>query len=453
MHNLRRLIIIAALTPSICLATASKPVSEDSVAVYLRPGHDIPTGHYSKEHLQSRVIRASEAVWVQVTAGKYSGWVIKSDLIDALFFSSKAVLSKDSYVYQKAKAKKPLLKSKKNVVVRLLQRLDDWAQIQTKKGIYWVAISRLLPSSKDAGHMMIKSDTPLRLQPKTKSDHLARLSAGTRIKPLRVYKDWVRVSYNDPIINMVKIGFVPRKSVITRIDIAHQVRTENGYEKPHTSLLNKKVYEIFVQPNWFGTGKNKIPLYAQPIPRARKIKTLPAWTSLTGHQTSYQAWNLSRLPDIGDVWWKNEAVPDRTKSLVVRSVQSFKKTVHHPLSQLQIAVGKGLYKSLNGTHWAPIAGIADKNPALTYSQEGVLFVNDQVSYDNGDSFRHYINWESIFASLSEQNLINVSGVKINKIETLNNSSDQLVVELDLGRGKPARLYTGDQGKTWSVLTL
>lgn len=115
------------------------------------------------------------------------------------------------------------------------------------------------------------------------------------------------------------------------------------------------------------------------------------------------------------------------------------------------SLAPGLYRSTDGRTWFPLRGFNQRAPVFTIAQDGILFVEDKVSFDNGEHFTTYVHWGALFEALKREHIHSAQGTKIKKIEPFNNSSKQLILEIDIGLKQALKLYTPDRGESWALL--
>lgn len=423
------------------------------IPVYLKTTSPVPTGHYSIESLNKNKILSRKSVWVNVKTGEgLSGWLPKEVLLTPLHFSSKATLLAHSPLYPKDDIQQNTvpLTSQKEGLVSLLEVVGDRCLVQIGNSIYWTSSEYLLPVAKDPGFFITQRMTILRERPSVKSQWRQKITAGQRLKPIEVRGEWLKVSFNG------QEGFVPRPDIISRIDIAMRVKTNEGFEAPSKILLSKKVFAIYVNPLWLGTTEDEIPLYQEPSTSSTIVTQLPPWSHLLQQNSLEQTWTLSTVKDLGNVWWQTRDIPLNTPTSLEIAHSDIQKLVVNPVfNHIQFAStqgeSEGLYRSQDGKNWFPIRGFTQRSPVFTISKDGVLFVDDKVSFDNGEHFTPYVHWGALFEALKRHRMGTIQNTKIKNIETLNSASQQIIVELDVGLKDSVKVYTADRGETWSVL--
>lgn len=442
-------VALSLLWAQIIFASPHRQLAPESIAVYTKPYAAVPTGHYSIAALSKKQIRRQTLHWVFVKdlgSGKM-GWTPRDELLSPLHFSTKARLLTNSPIFRLQSDRKPekRMSPQKEITVDLVRIENDWAQVQLHDEMAWVHNSYLIPLEKDAGYFFAKYSAPLKTKPKKKAENLHFIKSGDRLTPLRIGKDWVYVAVGQ------KKGYLPLHQIVHRIHIADKVKTVDGTYKAHPQWIHKKILAVYVDPLWLGTGVHSITLFAEPSKNSAEVVSVPPWRSLQQHDSLVQNWALSKLENQDTVWW-----PMHRQSLPVLpwkelAQESFQSIQHNPLfPSLRVGLADALYRSTDGKKWAPLRGVINRDPAFAYSQDGVLFVDDKISTDNGETLTPFIYWEAVLYRLRLENIGVADTIKIVHIQTLQ-SSQQIVYHIDVGGQRPIKMYTNNRGQTWSVI--
>jgi SH3-like domain-containing protein len=432
------------------------PTSEltTSAAVYLKPYAAIPTGHYNINLLKKNQIAQDQVRWVFVKnqLGQ-TGWALKHQLLNPLHFSTRARLLAKSPIFKDRREPRAdtSLTPQAESTVTILDVQNEWVKISYENQNLWTTASHLFPIEKDAGYFFAKQDIILTETPRNKSRLVKKVSAGTRLTPLEVKESWMKVAIEN------KSGYVLSAKIMSRIDIASKVKTDKGYEPASRNLLGRKVFAIYIDPLWLGTGVKKVTLYQQPNTSSTILGQIPPWQNLTQQDTVIQKWAVSSIKELGgNVWWemKSDGHDYELEQLTQLNLKDVRKILPNPAyNNLKIASANGLFRSTDGQYWSPLPQFQGHNPAFTFATDGILFVEDKMSMDNGEHFTPFIMWEKLLKSLRDNRLAVAQNLKILNIETLNSSSQQLILELDIGNRKTVKAYTGDRGQTWSILKI
>lgn len=305
--------------------------------------------------------------------------------------------------------------------------------------------SYLLPIEKDPGYFYSKFLTRLKEKPAHKSRHVHTVKGGVRLTPLSVGKEWVMVSVDN------KQGYLPISQIVHRIHVANKVKTQQGLLPANPNMIHDKIYAVYVDPLWLGTGVNSVVLYSQPNTNGTEVATVSPWMSLQQQESLVQEWALSKVDQVGQVWWQM----DQKRSAVLQwkelAKENFQTVIHNPLfPNLRVGLADSLYRSTDGVHWAPLRGLMNSNPAFAYSREGLLFIDDKISMDNGETLNPFVFWEAVLNRLRQAGIGIDKTIKILNIYAHNQNPKYIVYDIDVGAQRPIRIFTPDRGETWSV---
>jgi hypothetical protein len=438
--------------PSTSLSAPHRSVAPESAPVYTKPYAGIPTGHYSVPLLYKKMIRKENMNWVFVKdlrTGKM-GWTPRDQLLSPLHFSTKARLLAKSPVFGQRTDNKsdPSLIPQSETDVAIDTISGEWANIQIDKKSAWVHTSYLLPLEKDPGFFYTRNSVRLKSDPRNKAENLIKIPAGQKLVPHKVLREWALVTYEN------KKGYIPLSEVVHRIHVANKVRTPKGLIPAKPNMIHDKIFAVYVDPLWLGTGIHVISLYSEPSVAGTATATIPPWTSLQQQESITQEWAISNIDSLGPVWWQT-LVPGKTtmttnwKRLIKGSL---KTVIHNPIfPELRIGLADTLYRSNDGVHWSMLRNLQNPQPAFAYSKDGILFIDDTLSMDNGETLTPFIQWESVLGSLRDENIGVAENLKILNIYSVNGSSRNLIYELDVGGQRPIKLQTLDRGVHWTLL--
>ncbi len=441
--------IVSLLIPLVKAIPHPSVQTPQSVAVYLKPYSAVPTGHFNADALKKNLTRQEKLQWLLVRSSfGISGWTPLQNLLTPLHFSTKAQFLAGSPLFESMDSFRPIpnLKTREEETVSILQIQNTRAQIKIGSRELWTSTEYLYPVEKDPGVFYAKKDLALRTSATIKSQHVARIPMGARLTPLSMDATWVKVQFNQ------SKGYVQLNNVITRIDIASRLKTEKGLEAASRKHLGKKIYSIFINPLWLGSGPNRIPLFESPTASSPLIGTVDPWQNLTKQDSIEQEWAQSEISHLGSVWWQIPQERTIFRKLIRLSLADIREVKENPLFEhVKVASAGGLFRSTDGLLWTPLKGFEKTSPAFAFSADGVLFVEDKISFDNGENFTPFVFWENLFKSLKQNQIATRNQVKIIGIETLNKTSQQIVLRLDIGESRPVAIYTANRGRDWQYL--
>lgn len=445
------LFLIFQILLSFCLQAEDRPV-------YLKPNNPAPTGHFDLKMLERRIIGYDQFEWLWVRDEKgNNGWVLKSLVQLPLDYSRQAVLAKGEALYHEPQDYRvPQSQLPQSQVVSLLERKQDWYKIlykgQQGNRTAWVKERTLSPYTKDGGFFFTTTETQLRDKPQMKAKILERLEPGQVIIPLNTKDSWALVAVGK------RRGYIPMTHLRSRVDIAIKVRTSKGYFKPHPDLYKDRILEVFTNPLWVGVGPYTLELKQHPDMGSPSVTTLTPWSQLVRQGYSIKKWAKSTVPEWGELWWPEstlesnvELLEGQKNNLTRLEKNKIYQIEKSPVVQdLQFAsTPDGIYRSFDGQQWYPLPGFRNGHP-IKVAQNGALFVGDQVSFDHGESFQHFIRWDLILDSLPQKELLGKGPIQILNIEPHHNNPQQVTLSLRLGDNKYLQFYTPDLGQNWRL---
>ena len=448
--------VLTALSLSLLL---SPPLMADSKAVYLKPNGSIPTGHFDTQSLKQQAVKYDQFQWLWVRDSRgQKGWILKSTALLPLDFSRQALLTKGKAIHSKPYHyeinPKKLPRSQ---IVTLVSRYRNWYKIiykeKNKKPYAWVQAQHLRPYSKDGGYFFSKVKTWLRKEPRIKAKVITPIGPGLPIIPLHAKGDWALVSFAG------HRGYIPFRNLRTRLNMALKVKTDKGYFKPHPALYKQKIVEIFENPLWVGTGAYSLELKSRPETGSDTVATLHPWQSMTIKGYSIRRWGQSRIPGWGKLWW-----PESTIDSSVEIIESFgpkltllKKSDIYQIEKSPVIQGlffasttHGIYRSFDRQSWYPLKDFKTGLP-IKMAGNGTLFIGDKVSFDQGESFHHFIRWDRIFDNFPAKARQAKGPIEILNVEPHFNDHRKVTLSLRVGNNRYLQFQTPDLGQNWVSL--
>jgi SH3-like domain-containing protein len=429
-----------------------------STPAYLKPNNPAPTGHFDLKILKSRAIGIDQFEWLWVRDAKgHNGWLLKSSALLPLDFSRQALLMKGQAIHSKPE---DLLVPQKSLnqsqIVTLVDRFRDWYKIiyleNDIKYYGWVRSRFLNPHSKDAGYFFSTVETHLRMEPKMKAQILKNIEPGLPIIPISIKEDWALVEFAGTK------GYIPFKNIKSRMDVSIKVRTDKGYFQPHASLYKNKILEIFSNPVWVGTGAYSIDLKEKPDMGSNTVTVIEPWQSLALQGYSVKKWSKSNIPHWGDLWWPETTIESNVE--IIESVRPqltyLKKSDIYQIEKSPVvpnlvfaSTTHGVYRSFDGKSWYPLNDFKHGFP-IKVANDGTLFVADQVSFDHGESFSHFIRWDKVFDTMPNNSKLSSGPVQIINVEPNPNNHRNITLSLKVGTNKYLQIYTPDMGQSWRL---
>jgi SH3-like domain-containing protein len=446
---------VALFVISVCLSSVTQA---QSTPVFLSPNNPAPTGHFDLKMLKKRAIQSDQFEWLWVRDQQgHDGWILKASALLPLDFSRQAILGKGEPIHPQPRSfKLPQKTLPKAQIVTLVKRHRDWYRIiykdQGQKYYGWVRSRYLSPYSKDAGLFFSTRETHLRAEPKMKSKVLQKIDPGLPIIPLNTKGEWALVQFAG------KKGYIPLRHLKSRLDVAIKVRTEKGYFKPHPNLYKAKVIEIFANPIWVGSGAYTIELKQKPSMTSKTVAQVPPWQDLILQGYSIKKWGKSHVSRWGELWWPDTTIESNVEIIENLTAQSIKLRTSeiYQIEKSPVIRGlrfasatHGVYRSFDGQNWYPLRQFNNGFP-IKIARNGTLFVGDQVSFDHGESFQHFVRWDRVFDSVPKMSNLAKSPVQIINVEPNHNNHQQVTLSLKVGSNRYVQIYTPNLGKDWRL---
>lgn len=427
--------------------------------VYLKPNNPAPTGHFERKELVDNVKEYDQYEWLWVRDNKgHNGWILKASALLPLDFSRRAILAKGLGIHLKPDSNIIASKSlPQSQIVTLVERYRDWYKIiykENDKTFYgWVPARHLSPYSKDAGYFYSTTETYLRAQPKMKAHVLQKIDPGLPIIPLSTRDSWAYVQFGN------RKGYIPFTNIKSRVDVAIKVRTARGYLKPQASLYSEKILEIFANPLWIGTGAYSMELKSKPDMGSETVTTIQPWQSLALQGYSLKKWGKSHIARWGDLWWPETTIESNVE--IIESYQPkmtlLKKSEIYQIEKSPVvpdlhfaSATHGVYRSFDSQSWFPLQPFKNGYP-IKLAKDGTLFVGDQVSFDHGESFHHFIRWDKLFDSLPHKEKLAKGPIQILNVEPNQNNAKRVTLSLKVGANNYIQFYSADLGQNWRLL--
>lgn len=339
-----------------------------------------------------------------------------------------------------------------NTLVVVLKVDSFWAEVvepkQKLKG--WVALHYFHPPAEDKGVFLTVTDSFLLQHPKDSSEIITTIPRGYRLIPQKFEKNYVKVQYQG------RSGYIDLSSVIGRSDFAMWAfHTKKGWlgisHRENEFLLTvdkqKLKLEDFLA---YASYQNRGIVTQKTNDDGPSIRSRVEIISKKAHR-----WTQSLLTEHGKVWWRSDE--DHTQSLdeatEISSEQLMKRRLHGvafapgtPLKGLVSA--DGVFRTEDGKNWQEIPQFSGQNFPVSIHPEGVWYVGNYRSYDEGKTFEPYIMWDKLTQQIQD-NLHKVPRhLRITQIEPMSHS--RIRIFLDTGVQK-IKMQAHILSQEWSLV--
>lgn len=434
-------------------ASAPPPNLDPGIPVYLKPDSRYPSGLHKRDWLESRTKNSGDSQmqrWFRVETGGQYGWVAEDHVLTALKLSSIARTTRDE-PDRSAPQLDALRKRRipKNSQVIILETTGSWSRGRVlgdsdSHQDSWILNEAL---KRDPGNQiergMIFRPTSLRASPQKSARPIAKMEEGEEISV-------IRTQFSDGL---------------TWIEV--QLETTSAWLDRRDVWLSLDLID--------GSARSRVPgleLRSSPYPNSDVVKRLAMSEKLKVLTTKYLRWGHVRIPEHGYLWWPiSDDVVDQpgflppmkisTGDLLTRGL--YDMVAGDRDTGLRYASARGVFRTRDGREWSKIPKFEDKNYPLATTSNGWIFVGPYLSRDQGANFDQWIRWDILVETVKRTTGSSLSRVRISNIiarvrdknsdkTSDTNGSDEIQIELDLGRSQPLQLITEDLGRSWQVLS-
>lgn len=304
---------------------------------------------------------------------------------------------------------------------------------------FWLSTKDVVRDSDLTANQAITiTSTQIRENDSWKSGFKAHIPARSRLQVLRFKDTWAEVNYDG-----VMRGWVDLNNLIIKADFASFIQVGNEWhtvkyrEGPLLVAENSQRYDI----NRVTAMKTKPDLAISVTIQDQNYLLLRQ--NLKILKSDSDAWNVSRIPGHGQIYWKTptttaEEIVEKNRGPQISTDELLKREIvsvsFHPKNpSVGLASAQGIYLTTDGKNWQQLKIFGQKNSPVLISSEGELFVGVEKSVDLGKSFHPFIRWDQL-AQMVEKHQghpnkrLNLKDLANPKLGVL-----QLQLETDLGK--------------------
>jgi hypothetical protein len=221
--------------------------------------------------------------------------------------------------------------------------------------------------------------------------------------------------------------------MITKFDFASFVFANNEWQQ-----VSKREFDTIVTKSKKRIPLNEISGLITP-PQigviASNSQKIPLWSRVEITQTNVASWQLSRLPEHGNVWWKPNKDFDQLyyslDEILAKDVSFVSFNPYNPYKAILSA--DGVYVTYNGTHWKRLPQFETYNGPVLYLNDQLLFVGNFRSTDGGQTFENYIQIDKLASAIEFQYGFSPKKLQVKKIDST--SPMKIKIEIDTGNGR------------------
>lgn len=347
--------------------------------------------------------------------------------------------------------------------LRIIEVLNHWASVYDGKTRGWIPLHHINTAREDFGVFIPVIDTFLRSKPAQGSSTFSKALKGSRWAAVHVLDDWLEVQWKG------------QKAFIDLAHVAH--RADMARWAYHKKLGWIKIKDRISGSIYSDTNK-RFPLreftaFDTDPKRAIMLASLNAGPKVRSRVTlesvSAIRWMMSRLKDHGEVWWKRDVIGAlaRTQNISesIEHSQLMKRSIYslsffHDQKPSPVVArskaptfglvsSRGVYRTINGQTWEKIPDFGDKNLPVCIHPDGIWFVGESRSFDQGQSFEPYLRWDLIAQEIQKELHRPPLYLKLLKISSM--KASQLEISIDTGYGT-LRLQGHTLGQYWRIVS-
>ncbi|MEI7973336.1 MAG: hypothetical protein WCH11_03110 [Bdellovibrio sp.] len=240
----------------------------------------------------------------------------------------------------------------------------------------------------------------LRHAPSEEARVLLNIPPSSDVWILRFGKNFALVRFGEP--SGIE-GWVSLQKLALRSDFAAFAQDPEGVWKP---VQHREFGELVLE------DRSRLPLFLSQnfVPRksfallSRSHTHFAPGSRVEVLQYSEEAWQISRLPGHGEVYWKYPRRKPRlgfsTEQILAREIYSV--SFHPQQAKMGLVAADGIFSTRDGESWHRLDLFQNQNLPVLVNSQGHLFVGHQWSLDGGSSFEPYLKLENLVSLLRPQ---------------------------------------------------
>ncbi len=404
-----------------------------AVSFYRNQQSLFPSGQASRDDLEAKMIRRDFEPWLRVTWNKKS-YEVPGETVIRDVQVTRNLIAKESLTLVKEPqegAKNVGLVNAKTSL-KVLRTNSSWAEVgDSKQKIQgWAPLHLLESPIDDEGVFITLIDSFLKKTPQNSSSIITTVPRLQRLTSLGIEKTFLKVSYQG------HVGYLDLANLVGRADFAMW-----AYNKTKGWLGISHRENGFL----FTVDKQKIPLekfiafnpYVNRGVTCQKLRddapSIRSRVEIGDHKA--HRWALSVLEGHGTVWWRleepeiaavNEATHQiTTEQLMKREVSAFALASK---TSKGLASANGIFRTEDGKTWKEVPLFEGKNYPVAVHPDGIWYVGNYRSFDEGKTFEPYIKWDKLAERIQGGIHKAPRHLRIAQIEPLPNSRIRILVD-------------------------
>lgn len=415
--------------------------AETQVVSFYRNQQSIfPSGQASRDDLEAKILRRDFEPWLRITWNKKSYEVPGETVIRDVQVTQNLIAKETLKLVKEPQdsAKTAGMVSAKTIL-KVLRTNSYWAEVvDSKQKIQgWVPLHLLESPVEDEGVFITLIDSFLKKTPHNSSAIITTVPRMQRLTSLGIEKTFLKVSYQG------HVGYLDLANLVGRADFAMWAYNKNkgwlGISHRENGFLftvdNQKIpLEKFIAFN---------PYVNRGVACQKLMDDAPSIRSRVeiGDNKAHR-WALSALEGHGTVWWRMEEPENSTKNEVVNQItteQLMKREVSAfalaGKTSKGLASADGIFRTEDGKTWKEIPLFEGKNYPVAVHPDGIWYVGNYRSFDEGKTFEPYIKWDKLAERIQVGIHKTPRHLRIAQIEPLPNSRIRILVDTGVQKVK------------------
>jgi len=415
--------------------------AEPSVVSFYRSQQSLfPSGQANRDDLEAKILRRDFEPWLRVTWNKKS-YEIPGETIIRDVQVTQELIAKNALLLMKEPqdGAKRVTNVAAKTSLKVLRTNSYWAELYDSKQKLqgWAPLHLLESPIEDAGVFITLIDSFLKRTPQNSSGIITTVPRMQRLTALGIEKTFLKVSYQG------HIGYLDLANLVGRADFAmwayHKTKGWLGISHRENGFLltvdhQKISLDQFIAFNPYmnrGVACQKLNDDAPSIRSRVEIENNKA-----------HRWALSALEGHGTVWWRMEEPESLAKEPIVNEIsmdQLMKREVTAVAfvakSMKGLASAGGIFRTDDGKIWKEIPLFEGKNYPVAVHPDGVWYVGNYRSFDEGKTFEPYIKWDKLAERIQVGLHKPPRHLRITQIEPLTNSRIRILVDTGVQKVK------------------
>lgn len=418
---------------------------------YKSPSSLFPSGQLSEEELEEKKLRSETLSTFQVRWDNRDFQFKHDELVKEIQVADQCQVKISSVLFEKPQFKTKIIsKVDKSEIVRLIDIQNSWALVEkfSDKKTGYMPIDYLESFSEDLGVGFTLTSIFLKEKKEDNSKLITTIPQKERVKIVFWDQSKVFIQYKN------FQGYVDSELLYLKADFAsHALHFKKGWieikHREGDSLRTSKNDLIIISEfKAFITNKYRAFSLVNKD-KGPKLRSRLEIKNLNG-----DFWNISVLPEHGEVWWKKsyqeEAIMAsntilKTEEILRRKIYSM---AFYPESKIKgLISAEGVFKTTDGESWKKIDFFKEENWPVAISKNKTWIVGQYKSTNEGESFEPFIRWDQLSKMVEDTYSLTPKFMKLLKLEAKENN--QIEFLMDAGFRKIKMKHQMDNAQ-WTI---